>query len=67
MKTVKLEPELEEIAALWPPAKRLEMARKLSRWSRQLRISALILISDARPSPRRRAIPRLAPRKALLN
>lgn len=65
---VKLEPELEEIAALWPAAKRFEVAQKLKRWSRQLRISALIMASDVRgrgPGPA--SLPALPRRKALLN
>lgn len=68
MKRVKLEPELEEIAAAWPVAKRFAMAQKFKRWSRQLRISALVMISD---DPGRTARPRalrfVAPRKAALN
>ena len=32
---VTLEPELEEIAALWPAAKRFEVAHKLKRWAKQ--------------------------------
>jgi hypothetical protein len=49
---VALEPELEQIAAFWPAAKRFEMARKFRRWSRQLRISGLILFQDAHPTSR---------------
>jgi hypothetical protein len=64
---VKLEPELEAIAGDWPPAKRLEMARKLARWSRQLRITGLIILADAAPSPRPRTVPCLPARKARLN
>ena len=68
MKTrVTLEPELQEIAALWPPAQRLEAAEKMHRWARQLKISALIMLKDSRPKPRRRGVPVLPPRKALLN
>ena len=65
---VELEPELEEIAALWPAAKRFEMARKFRRWARQLRISGFILFHDSHHhhlAPR--ALPRLALRKARLN
>jgi hypothetical protein len=66
---VRLEPELDEIAALWPPLKRLELSRKLQRWSRQLRVSAMIQIKDereaaARPRPRLRS---LSKRKQVLN
>ena len=64
---VKLEPELEEIASLWPALKRLETARKLERWARQLRVSARIMIRDAAPSPRPRDVPTLPRRKACLN
>ena len=75
MKTVKkfcrvrLEPELEEIAALWPAAKRFEVAQKLRRWARQLKISALIMASDGRGqgSPSPVSAPLLSRRKALLN
>jgi hypothetical protein len=63
---VALEPELEEIACLWPPAKRFEMARKFRRWARQLRISGLILFHDSHPSPRP-ALPYLSIRKSRLN
>jgi hypothetical protein len=49
---VALEPELEEIASLWPPAKRFEMARKFRRWARQLRITGLILFYDSHPGSR---------------
>lgn len=63
---VALEPELEEIAAFWPAAKRFEMARKFGRWARQLRVSAFILFHDshqtAKPSLRY-----VGPRKARLN
>ena len=46
---VILEPSLEELAALWSPAKRVEMARKMERWARQLLISAAILQADSGP------------------
>lgn len=44
---VELEPELEEIAALWSAAKRFEMARKFGRWARQLKVSGFILFHDS--------------------
>jgi len=47
---VQLEPELEEIAAFWPPAKRFEMARKFKRWARQLKVSGFILFHEAHPA-----------------
>jgi len=56
---VALEPELEEIAAFWPPAKRFEMARKFGRWARQL-------FQDAHPTGRP-ALQYVALRKARLN
>ncbi|MGH7942733.1 MAG: hypothetical protein ACREE6_10310 [Limisphaerales bacterium] len=65
---VVLEPKLEAIAALWPPAKRLEMAKMFSRWARQLRVSSFIMTTDARgrvfPRP---ALPKSSRRKAALN
>lgn len=63
---VKLEPELEAIAAFWPAAKRLEMARKFTRWARQLRISGLILFSDSHRVSRP-VLRFVGPRKARLN
>jgi hypothetical protein len=65
---VRLEPELEAIAALWPAAKRFEVAQKLRRWAKQLRISAMIMASDGRgPKPRPASVPSLPRRKAALN
>jgi len=65
---VKLEPELEEMAMLWPAARRLEAARKLERWARQLRISAKIMISDALPKGKKPpCLPRVPRRKLALN
>ena len=65
---VTLEPELEEIAALWPAAKRFEVAHKLERWAKQLRISALIMASDGRGQNRRSAsLPVVSRRKSILN
>ena len=48
---VRLEPELEEDAALLTPPERRAMARKLERWARQLRLSATIMEIDDRPKP----------------
>jgi hypothetical protein len=66
---VTLEPELQEIAALWPAAKRFEVAHKLKRWAKQLKISAAIMASDGRAAqtPRPSSVPVLARRKASLN
>jgi hypothetical protein len=66
---VTLEPELQEIAALWPAAKRFEVAHKLRRWAKQLKISAAIMASDGRAAqgPRPASVPVLARRKASLN
>ena len=64
---VRLEPELEEMAADWGPLHRIEMAAKFKRWSRQLRISAAITLKDRswpKPTP---AMPRVAHRLAALN
>jgi hypothetical protein len=66
-KRVKLEPELEEIAGLWPAAKRFEMARKLARWVRQLRTSARIMMLDSQGPRRRKSLPKLPRAKAILN
>jgi len=54
-----MEPELEELAGTWSPAKRLETARKLKQWERQLRVSAFIILSERCPVARRglRALP----------
>jgi hypothetical protein len=67
MTKVTLEPELQAIAAIWPAAKRFEVAHKLGRWSHQLKVSARIMIKNASPSPRPRVLPRIARRKARLN
>jgi hypothetical protein len=65
---VTLEPELQEIAALWPAAKRFEVALKLKRWAKQLRISAQIMASDVRgQNPRPASVPSLSKRKAAWN
>lgn len=61
-----MEPELEAMAGAWSPAKRLETARKLKRWARQLKVSAFILLADASPRPPRVATT-LPLRKARLN
>ena len=63
---VRLEPELEEIAAFWSASKRLEMARKFKRWARQLRVSGVILFRDSHQVSRP-ALPFVGPRKARLN
>jgi hypothetical protein len=65
-KRVLLEPSLEELASCWSPAKRIEMARKMERWARQLFISAAILQADSAPRPQPR-LRRLPPRKLRLN
>jgi hypothetical protein len=59
---VRLEPALEQEAALWPAAKRRAMARKLERWARQLRVSAEILERDQAPPPPAR-LKALSPRR----
>jgi hypothetical protein len=40
---VTLEPELEQVVALYTPGQRMELAWKFERWARQLRVSAFIL------------------------
>ncbi len=62
---VRLEPELEELAASWSPEKRRVMAKKLRRWARQLDVSAHILTSDH--SPRQPSLKVLPHRKTVLN
>jgi len=65
---VKLEPELEAVAADWSAAKRLALARKLRRWTHQLEISAVILELDAqRRGTHRPVLKFVTPRKAVLN
>jgi len=62
--SVTLEPELEKIAGLWTPLKRLEMARKFEKWARQLRISGKIMIfRSPGHSGRRGSLEFVAPRK----
>jgi hypothetical protein len=63
---VQLEPELEAMAALWTPAKRLEMAKIYARWARQLKISAKILGAEKR-CPVRKELKPLHPRRTALN
>ena len=46
---IRLEPELELMAATWSPAQCDEHATKLERWARQLRVRANILRRDAIP------------------
>ena len=66
---VQLEPELEEIAGLWPAKKRLDVARKFKRWAHQLQVSGQIMLRDdvASRKPRRTTLPSLCPKKAALN
>ena len=64
---VTLEPELEEMAALWPAAKRFEMAQKFRRWARQLKVSGLIMTRAASHGNPPASMPRVALRKAALN
>ena len=66
-KRVKLEPELEEIAAFWGPVHDLAMAAKFERWVRQLRMRAKITLSDRNRSKRKPELRFVAPRKAALN
>jgi len=64
---VTLEPELEEIAAMWGPNKRFEMAQKFRRWGRQLRISGFIMLRASHPDVKRPALQSVGPRKASRN
>ncbi len=64
---VTLEEKLEARAALWSPAKRLEMARMLERWARQLRVSAKIMLRDLNYQQPAKNIRRLSARKLALN
>lgn len=64
---VTLEPELEAMAASWGPIHRLEMADKMERWIRQLRVSARITLRDRSrkiPKPSLKVVPH---RKLVLN
>jgi hypothetical protein len=63
---VTLEPELEAEACLMTSSQRREFARKLERWARQLRVSAVILdrVSAPKPPPSLTFVPR---RRLLLN
>ncbi len=67
MTKVLLEPELEEMAADWPAAKRFDVGRKLERWSHQLLLSARIMSSFSSIGAGRPELPRLPRRKAALN
>lgn len=49
--TVQLEPELEEIAGHLNAHKRVMLARKFFRWSKQLYVTAQILRRHAQPKP----------------
>ena len=64
---VRLEPELEAIAASWSAAKRFENGRKFIRWGRELIISGRIMSRDARATHQPRTLKRLPARKAILN
>lgn len=64
---VTLEPELEQMAILWTPIKRLDMARAMERWARQLRVSARIMLRDARPVTSRPRLQRLSDRRLRRN
>lgn len=63
---VTLEPDLEEEASLMTAGQRREFARKLERWARQLRVSAVILdrVSAPKPPPSLAYVPQ---RRLLLN
>ena len=50
---VRLEPELELMAATWTPAQCEAHAKKLERFARQLRVKAAITRGDQKPLPRR--------------
>ena len=49
---IKMEPDLEMHAGNFTAAQRRELARKLERWAKQLRISAFIIDRDSAPRPR---------------
>lgn len=64
---VQLELELENFASLWTPLRRLDAAKKMRRWARQLEVSAHVMINRAAPSRVRLRVPTLPRRKAALN
>jgi len=63
---VVLEPALEQVAALWSPARRRMEARKLTRWARQLIVSAVVMERRMVPRPPAR-LKAVHPRKLVLN
>lgn len=65
---VQLELELETIASLWPPIVRLNEAKKLRRWARQLEVSAHVMINRSSSYRKKKsALPMLPLWKAALN
>lgn len=64
---VQLELELEIVASLWPPLRRLKAAKKFRRWARQLEVSAHVMINRSSGSNRKPFLPRIARRLAALN
>jgi hypothetical protein len=58
IKRVTMEPELEQIAGMLPPAKRRQLAKKLRRWAHELEVSADVMARDEAYRPPK-TIPRL--------
>jgi len=63
---VTLEPELEQVVALYTAGQRVELAWKFERWARQLRVSAFIL-RRAREPMKHAVLKALPPRRLALN
>ena len=67
MKTVILEPALQERAALWTSDRKLKMALVFERWAHQLRVSVKVIASSPEFQQRPKSLRHLPRRKATLN
>lgn len=64
---VQLELELELVASLWPPLRRLDTAKKFRRWARQLEVSAHVMINRSYAFQAKPSLPKTPRRKLSLN